>query len=124
MMNLLLVGAGGFLGAALRYLVSGWITETTGSGFPYGTLSVNVAGCLAIGLVGGAADVRELLTPGARLFLVVGVLGGFTTYSTFAADALQLARIGEAARFAAYVALHLLLGLAAAAGGFRLGRSL
>lgn len=122
MTNVLLVGAGGFLGASFRYLLSGWIVGASGTAFPAATLIVNVLGCLAIGLLGGLAEARDLLSPGARLFLVVGMLGGFTTYSTFAYEALQLARLGELARFAAYTLLHLVLGFAAAAGGFRLGR--
>jgi len=123
MTNVLLVGAGGFLGATLRYWISTWIKESE-SGFPLGTLTVNVIGCLVIGLLGGLAEARGIVSPATQLFLVVGLLGGFTTYSTFAYDALLLARAQEIARFALYLVLHLALGLAAAASGFRMGRTI
>jgi len=66
--------------------------------FPYGTLAVNVAGCLAIGALAGIADARQALGSGARLVLIIGVLGGFTTFSSFAYETLALARDGESLR--------------------------
>jgi CrcB protein len=116
-----LVGAGGCAGSILRYLVSGWVQRLADTPlFPYGTLSVNVAGCLTIGLLGGLADNAGLLGPSARLFLLVGVLGGFTTFSTFGYETMALLR--DRATFAAflYVGLHLLLGFGAVALGYGL----
>ena len=119
----LLVGAGGFVGAILRFGVSGWVHRLAGfSGFPYGTLVVNVAGCLAIGLLAGLAESRQLLTPETRLLLLIGVLGSFTTFSTFGYETLALVRDGALIRAAANVTLHVGLGLGAAWGGLVLSR--
>ena len=72
-MQVMLVGAGGFVGSALRYVVSVWVQRLAATGgFPYGTLAVNVIGCLLIGLLGGLAEYRQVLNPGQRLFLMVG----------------------------------------------------
>jgi len=116
-----LVGLGGCIGSILRYLVSGWVQRWADTPlFPYGTLSVNVVGCLTIGLLGGLADNAGLLGSSTRLFLLVGVLGGFTTFSTFGYETMALLR--DRAMFAAflYVALHLLLGFGAVALGYGL----
>ena len=76
MRNIIIVGLGGFAGSICRYLVSGWVQSLSGSAlFPYGTLSVNVLGCLLIGLLGGWADNVELFVPSTRLFLLIGVPG-------------------------------------------------
>ena len=93
MRQIIIVGLGGFAGSILRYLVSGWVQRLADSAlFPYGTLSVNVLGCLAIGLLGGWADNAELFSPSTRLFLLIGVLGGFTTFSTFGYETMALLR--------------------------------
>ncbi len=119
--EVLVVGTGGFIGATLRYGISGLAQQLSGSStFPYGTLAVNVAGCVAIGVAGGLADVRQLMGPETRLFLLIGVLGGFTTFSTFGHETLALVRDGESGRAAASVALHLALAL----GGTWLGYGL
>lgn len=110
--HLALVGAGGFLGSVSRYVLSGAVHRISPfASFPAGTLVVNVAGCLAIGLLGGLADQRQLFTPEARLFLLVGLLGGFTTFSTFGYETLAVLRDGGFSRALASVGLHLLLGL-------------
>lgn len=116
-----IIGLGGFAGSILRYLVSGWVQQLSNTPlFPYGTLGVNVLGCLAIGLLGGWADNAELFGPSTRMFLLVGVLGGFTTFSTFGYETMALLR--DKAVFGAflYVGLHLLLGFAAVALGYGL----
>lgn len=121
MRQIILVGLGGFAGSILRYLVSGWVQRLVDTPFfPYGTLSVNVLGCLAIGLLGGWADNAGLFSPSARLFLLVGVLGGFTTFSTFGYETMAMLR--DKAMLAAflYVGLHLLLGFGAVALGYGL----
>jgi CrcB protein len=115
----LLVGIGGFLGSSLRYLVSGWVHGALpGSAFPWGTLVVNVLGCLAIGFLGGLADFRGVFGPGQRVFLFIGVLGGFTTYSSFAYETLALAREADLIRALLNAALQLLLGIGAAWLGY------
>lgn len=114
MVNILLVGAGGFVGATARYLVSGWIHRMAPYiGFPMGTLAVNVLGCFLIGLAGGVAESRQILGPEARSLLVIGVLGAFTTYSTFGYETLALVREVEVAKAFLNIGLHLVLGLAA-----------
>lgn len=123
MKEILLVGTGGFLGSACRYLVGGWVHRLLGvSQFPVGTLAVNVAGCLAIGLFAGLAEARQVLTAEGRLFLLLGFLGGFTTFSSFGYETLALARGGEGGRALANVALQLVLGLAAVVAGHQLSR--
>lgn len=80
----LLVGAGGFVGSTLRFIVSGMVHRSIPFAVvPYGTLAVNVAGCLALGALAGIGEARSVMSPELRLFLMVGLLGGFTTFSTF-----------------------------------------
>jgi CrcB protein len=118
----LLVAAGGALGSVARYGLGGVIQSRVASGFPFGTLAVNVAGCFAIGVLMHAGVAHERSTP-LRLLLVTGVLGGFTTYSAFNHETLELAREGQLARAFAYAAATLLVGLAAGLVGNALGRS-
>jgi CrcB protein len=121
MWNLLLVGFGGGIGAMARYLVGGWVLhQTMQERIPYGTLVVNLIGCLAIGLLAGAAERFEVLTPEARLFLITGVLGGFTTFSAFGYDTMFLLRRGEALVAAGYVGASVGLGLLAVWLGLRI----
>ena len=120
--NLLLVGTGGFLGSIGRYLVGGWTHRLLGSGFPYGTLAVNILGCALIGLLGGLAESRQLFTPEARLFLFLGVLGGFTTFSSFGYETLAFARDGEFLIAGLNVFLQVVLGLTAVWLGHVLSR--
>ena len=78
--QVLLVGLGGAIGSSLRFIIGGWVQGLAPmSSFPYGTLAVNVIGCLLIGLLGGLAEYRGVLDPMQRAFLIIGVLGGFTT---------------------------------------------
>ncbi len=119
----LIVGAGGFVGSALRFLVSGWVYRSISfPRFPWGTLAVNVLGCLLLGWLGGLTDARHLFRPETRLFLMVGLLGGFTTFSTFGYETLTLLTERETLRAVVYVASQLALGIGAAWVGFALGR--
>jgi len=86
----LLLFVGGGLGATLRFALASWVDERVPAAFPWGTLAVNAAGCFAIGLLATWADEHHWLTPGARLFAVAGVLGGFTTFSTFGLETWSL----------------------------------
>jgi fluoride exporter len=118
-----IVGAGGFVGSVLRYWVSGAVYSVAAAPrFPWGTLVVNVAGCFAIGLLGGLAESRGLLTASVRLFLLIGLLGGFTTFSTFGYETLALLREQALARAALNVGLQLTLGLTAAWAGLASSR--
>ncbi len=121
MRNIILVGLGGFVGSVLRYLVSGWVQRLSGTTlFPYGTLGVNVLGCLLIGLLGGWADNVAPFSPPVRLFLLLGLLGGFTTYSTFSYESMALLRDRQTLAAFAHVGLHLVLGFGAVALGYGL----
>lgn len=108
MTNILMVGAGGFLGAAGRYVVSGlvhrWLPFAV---MPFGTLTVNVLGCLVIGFLASLSDAYGVLGGRSREFLFIGVLGGFTTFSSFAIETLSLARSGQIAGGLANAALNL-----------------
>lgn len=121
----MIVGAGGFIGSALRFVVGGWVQRFAAAGaMPYGTLAVNVLGCLAIGLLGGIAEHRQVLEPGQRLFLTVGVLGGFTTFSAFAFESMSLLHDAELARALINTSAQIVLGFGAAFGGYLLARVL
>jgi CrcB protein len=123
--DVLWVGLGGFVGSSLRFLVSGWVHRLIGGGtFPYGTFAVNVIGCLAIGLFGGLAEHRQLFSATTRLFLLIGLLGGFTTFSTVAFETLTLAHGSDAAKAIANITLQVVFGLIAAWLGFLAARSL
>jgi CrcB protein len=86
----LLLFVGGGLGASLRFALATWVDQRAEVPFPWGTLAVNAVGCFAIGLLATFADEHHLLSAGARLFLVAGLLGGFTTFSTFGLETWQL----------------------------------
>ena len=114
----LLVAAGGAAGAVLRYGLSGLVQGRTGAVFPYGTLAVNVVGCLVMGVISELAESRGALEPGTRALLTVGVLGGFTTFSAFGNETLNLLRDGERALAAGNIAANLILALAAVWAGW------
>lgn len=114
MTKLLLVGLGGFLGSVGRYLVAGWLQDASRwPWFPLGTLGVNTIGCLLIGILGGLAESLSAFKPETRLFLMVGILGGFTTFSTFGYETMALARDREFLAAGANVMLQVGLGLIA-----------
>ncbi len=111
-MNALLVGSGGFAGSILRYALGGVVQRHFPlATFPYGTLFVNLMGCLLIGVFAGLADSRQLFAPELRVFALIGVLGGFTTFSTFGYETFAMLRDGEQLRAALNVGLQVVLGL-------------
>ena len=121
--QLLLVGLGGFLGSISRFVMAGAFNRFSPAlGFPVGTLTVNILGCLLIGLLHGLAETRSLLGPDIRIFLFIGVLGGFTTFSTFGFESLALLKDGAILKASANILLHVFLGLAAVWIGDTLGR--
>jgi fluoride exporter len=118
--KILVVGAGGFLGAIFRYLVSGLVQNISGSvSFPAGTLAVNLLGCVLIGVLSKISEDWGVFSMETRLFLFIGFLGAFTTYSTFGNETLNLLRDDEWVYAMLYVGLHLVLGI----GGVWLGRA-
>ncbi|MEP7027609.1 MAG: fluoride efflux transporter CrcB, partial [Candidatus Eisenbacteria bacterium] len=92
----------GALGTLLRFALGGWIQGTSGGAFPWGTLVVNVAGCAAIGAVAAGAD-RGGIAPAFRSVLQVGLLGGFTTFSSFGLETFRLLAAGQSGRALAYL---------------------
>ncbi len=113
--KILWVGFGGFFGSIGRYLLSGYIQHLMkGTGFPYGTLVVNLVGCLLIGFLSQWVGARGFLSPETRLFVFMGLLGGFTTFSTFSNETMNLWQTGESVAALSNVAVHVILGLGAA----------
>ena len=122
--DLLLVASGGALGSALRYVVSESLQVLFPAViFPIGTFAVNATGSLLIGLFAGLVEYRDMFGPGARLLLVVGLLGGFTTFSAFSLETLTLLRAGQSLTALANVILQLTVGVAAATAGFAAARA-
>lgn len=118
MIKLLLIGTGGFVGSILRYVISGAVqTASQSIAFPYGTLAVNVIGCFLIGFFSELAESRGLFSPDTRAFLIMGILGGFTTFSTFGNETMNLLHDGEWTLALLNVGAQVLLGL----GGVWLG---
>jgi CrcB protein len=121
----MLVGFGGFIGSGLRFTLQSWVQRTaTFTHFPLGTLSVNVLGCLLIGYLGGLAEHRQALDASMRLFLLVGVLGGFTTFSTFAYESLLMAQTSQFFGMLLNVLLQVTIGFSAAWVGMTAARLL
>ena len=111
--SILIAGMGGFIGTALRFIVSRYVQLTYASSFPWGTFIVNIAGSLLIGIFFGISEKGQFMTPEWRLFLTVGLCGGFTTFSSFTNDAFMLLGNREIFRFAAYAGLSIFFGILA-----------
>ncbi len=109
---LLLIGSGSFIGGVLRYLLSQFVQSKIQFPFPLGTLSVNIAGCFLIGLIFGLSE-RGSVSMNWQLFLVTGILGGFTTFSAFSNETILLFRDGQFWYAFAYVASSIFAGLLA-----------
>ena len=109
-----MVGAGGFIGAILRYSISGWVQHMTRSiAFPFGTLAVNIIGCYFIGLLSQLVESQAGINTEMRLLLMVGLLGAFTTYSTFGNETFSLIQDQRYVLALLNMGLHLVLGLSA-----------
>lgn len=106
-LNLIL---GGIMGTIARYLLSGFVYQISGANFPYGTLVVNLIGCLLIGFLVVLSEERFVLTPNARILLMVGFCGAFTTFSTFMLETANLVRDGENLRALTNISASVLLG--------------
>ncbi len=123
-MAYLVVFIGGGIGAALRHGVNIGAARLFGTSFPFGTLSVNIIGCLAMGLLAGYFALKGDLSQNWRLFLTTGILGGFTTFSAFSLDVAVLYERGEIGLAATYVLASVMVSLIAVFAGLALMRSL
>ena len=112
MTNILLVGVGGFIGSVLRYLVSGYVQESVKRlDFPYGILAVNLIGCFIIGLLAQFGEKYGMFSNESRSFIFIGVLGGFTTFSSFGNDTVNLMRQGFMTNALVNIGANVILGL-------------
>ena len=109
--------AGGIAGTVSRYLLAGFVYQVFGAGFPYGTLVVNLVGCFIIGFLASLSEEKFLLSPNARLLLMVGFCGAFTTFSTFMLETANLMKDGENIKALMNIAASVVVGFLV----FRLG---
>ncbi|MGK0290313.1 MAG: CrcB protein [bacterium] len=123
MMPALWVALGGASGATLRFVVSSAVQKQfPQSNFPFGTFTVNILGCLIIGILAGISEQKQLLSNEMRMLLITGVLGGFTTFSSFGLESFQLLKTAQLTTAFANLFLHLLLGLLAVWLGGQIAR--
>ena len=122
MKNYLFVFLGGGIGASARYWLSGAVYRFLPTDFPYGNLVVNTAGCLLIGVLVSSMEERFLVQPGVRVFLAIGILGGFTTFSSFTYETLALFRDGESLRASVNIFSTVIGCLGATWMGMQLGK--
>ena len=117
------VGVGGGLGALARYYIAGWI-QSAGAAFPWGIFIVNITGGLLMGLIVEASALKLNLSPELRSFLTVGILGGYTTFSTFSLDSALLLQKGQYGLAGAYVIGSVVLSIAALFAGLWIVRAI
>ncbi|MCK5312297.1 MAG: fluoride efflux transporter CrcB [Desulfobacteraceae bacterium] len=121
MESILIIGVGGFIGSIMRYLVTLWSQGLFKElAFPLGTLIVNILGCLLLGLLNGWAENHQFFTPQIRLFMFVGILGSFTTFSTFSYETIEMMQNGNAFHALHNIAIQVIVGLFAAFIGFQI----
>ncbi len=123
MPHILWVFLGGGLGSVLRYGTTVTAARLFGASFPWGTLIVNLAGCLLAGLVAGWAERQDFLTAGARVFILIGLLGGLTTFSTYGLESYQAGRAGEYGVMFLHMLAHNVAGWLFVAAGFWAARA-
>jgi CrcB protein len=122
MLNVVAVAVGAAVGANLRYGLAAWAGQRFGTAWPYGTFIINILGCLAIGLLLTLAATRLPLSEPLRLLLVTGLLGGFTTFSSFGYESFALLASGKWLEAASYILASVLIGLGAVFLGAGLAR--
>jgi len=120
----LITGAGGFIGSGLRYLVQRVIAIYLPVTFPFATLFINVFGSLLIGIIYALSDKTSMLNPEMRIFLAIGVCGGFTTFSTFSLDTYSLVKDGAYLFVSLYIFASVILSIAAVFAGIWIVKSL
>ena len=125
MTQIFMVGIGGFIGSILRHLLSTWVNKS--HGFPMtslGTLAVNLTGCFFIGLISGLVEERVPLSPEFRLLVLTGLLGGFTTFSTFSLESYHYLKASEILHFSLNIGMNVILGIALMGFGLYLSKQL
>ena len=123
MYKIFLIGIAGLAGTLARYSLSGWADRWWGGTFPFGTMIVNLIGCLAIGFLFHATEEKYLIDPAVRSAVLVGFLGGFTTFSSFAVQSFNLLRDGEAFLASANILVSNILGLILVWIGYAISRA-
>lgn len=123
-MTLVLIAVGGAFGSVARYLVDGWVLDRVGSGFPFGTLVVNLSGAFVLGLLAALTIDRSLLPADVRAPVMIGFLGAYTTFSTLMLESWRLVEDGEVLLGAVNVAGSAALGIIAVVAGLSIGRAL
>ena len=123
MLKVLFIFLGSGAGGVLRYAVSGWTQRLANGAFPIGTLIVNVTGCLLIGFLTAALSGRMLMREEYRVAVLIGLLGGYTTFSTFGLETFTFLNDGQAWRALLNIAASVVLGLAAVWIGYRLAEN-
>ena len=121
--SLLIVGTGSFIGGAMRYLLSTLMKSVCGQGFPWGTLMVNLLGCFLFGMLFAVFGKSSATDNTLYLLLTTGVCGGFTTFSTFANESVQMLQQGNTWGFVGYVATSVVAGLALIALGYGVAKA-
>ena len=120
--SLCLVGLGSFVGGALRYLISSWMKNACSQSFPWGTLMVNLVGCFLIGVIFALFSRFCSTSHPWCLLLTTGLCGGFTTFSTFANESLQMLQNGQWGGFITYVSISVIAGICLTALGYWVGK--
>jgi len=115
--NLLLVAVGGGVGSMARYVCQKWVSENHAHPFPWGTFLVNLAGCFFFFFVYAASEKVTFISPQIRLFIITGFCGGFTTFSTFAFENMNLLRSNDTLYFLTYAVASVVLGIGAVFAG-------
>jgi CrcB protein len=121
--TVVLVGAGGFLGAVVRYLVDGWVSRATGGSFPWGTLVINVSGSFVLGVLFAAATERAILPPEIRAPVMIGFIGAYTTFSTWMLESWRLVEQGAVLAALANIGGSVVVGVVALVLGLAIGRA-
>ncbi|MFM8912289.1 MAG: fluoride efflux transporter CrcB [Flammeovirgaceae bacterium] len=124
MRNVIFVFLGGGLGSVIRFALGRWVNSFHQHHFPWGTFAANVMACLAVGFLIGLADHKQMITPAARVFWVVGFCGGFSTFSTFSAETLSLMQSGFTFSSVSYVIASVVLCVGATLAGLFLGENI
>ena len=122
MQQFFIVGVGSFLGGGLRYLISVFFNQKVNPDFPYATLSVNLLGCLLIGVFYGLFE-KSVINNDWKLFLTTGLCGGFTTFSAFSNESLELFKQGNIMSMLMYILISIIIGIALTYAGYLITKS-